>query len=130
MRIVIILFFITHISATEHLSSLSKENFNEFSFSLFSQLNHSTVQSTMNDQAILESAIEHLTPKPKPFKADYGSGVVTTYLEDLTLSLLSYDVISSIVSTFTDEINVNEPEKRARIVVNTGAKSVKFRWLF
>ncbi len=127
MRLLLLLSFITFVTATDLTQNCSIDEY--FGSSLVGN-RVEIFQSDDGSQAILAAVINDLAPEPKPFKVDYGTGIITAYLEELTISLLNYDIVANIVHTLTDDIDSGTPEKRARILVNTGSKSVNFRLLF
>ncbi len=69
-------------------------------------------------------------PKKPEITVEYGNGPLFNHLEQVTLDILQYPLLSNIYTAVTDPINLTPPENRIRFTFDVNQRELKLSYSF
>lgn len=133
MKLLFVLFLVSLLYAREVGLSFSESSVGMFSM----QQRINAMDYNLFRKPVAMAYLDHtralfeLQPTRKEsFNIDYGQGVISKKMEEITLELLEYNWVVNIVTALTDEIRSNRPSRKFQVMVSTKKSELRFAYNF
>lgn len=133
MKLLFVLFLVSLLYSKEVGLTFGESSVGQFSFHQERYVRQYELFRRPVMMAVLDhsGALLALQPTRKEtFNIDYGKGVLSKKMEEITMVLLEYDWIVNVVTALTDDIKSNKPSRRFRVLVSTKKSELKFAYNF
>ncbi len=140
MRLLIILFWALSTYADESIilsatvgASLAHTIIDQqFATSLTPRFVTQDEQTALQAELTLPEPVRLLLEEPKkqPFAIDYGKSGIMNQLEQVTLDLLQYPILSGLYTAFNDKIDFTPPQKRIQVSLDVNRRELKLSYSF